>query len=91
MRKTIPAARAQVDVSRELARQWFLELEAHPECYRFGAHQGFVFASGAFGDAGSRFRTRELFYGLPPVLHVELTRVDNAGFAFRLRCPPLPL
>jgi hypothetical protein len=90
----IITAQKTVRVSIAQARQWFMELETHPERYRFETHAGFVFdgdSGRGFGEVGARFETRERFYGLPLVLRFELTAVDDNHFRFRLIRPALPV
>jgi hypothetical protein len=90
----IITAQETVCVSIAQARQWFMELEAHPERYRFETHAGFAFdgdSGRGFGEVGARFETRERFYGLPLVLRFELTAVGDAHFRFRLIRPALPV
>ncbi len=72
-------------------RAWFLDLEAHPERYRFATHGGFAFVRGRFGQVGAQFETRERFFGLPVRLLFELTEVGSDGFRFRLLRPSLPI
>jgi hypothetical protein len=91
MRNVLFAVREDVRVAPELARQWFIELQAYPERYQFGTHAGFVFTSGIFGEVGARFRTRERFRGLPLTLAFELTEVGESSFRFRLVRPALPV
>ena len=94
MESGIITAQKTVRVSIAQARQWFLELEAHPERYRFETHAGFAFDEGSgrgFGEVGARFETRERFYGLPLVLRFELTAVNDDHFRFRLIRPALPV
>jgi hypothetical protein len=91
MQHVLLEARTTVGVDPDLVRQWFEELEAFPERYQFETHAGFVFTSGTFAQVGARFRTREQFYGLPIVLHFELTEVSEYQFAFRLIRPALPV
>ena len=94
-----PTLGAETTIQASLAyvRQWFVELEAHPERYRFETHEGFAFTQGDFGTAGARFQTWERFYGLQLALHFELTGVDDAGcegsstVRFRLVRPRLPV
>jgi hypothetical protein len=84
-------ARDTVSADPDHVRQWFRELDAHPERYQFDTHAGFVFTSGTFGQVGSRFRTRERFYGLPITLYFELTEIGEDRFTFRLTRPALPV
>ncbi|MGC9400030.1 MAG: hypothetical protein ACP5HM_12960 [Anaerolineae bacterium] len=85
------SAQAEVNVGRDEARQWFLELERHPERYRFATHAGFKFVNGNFGEIGAQFQTQERFFGLRLTLRFELTALDTYRFRFRLLHPPLPL
>ena len=80
-----------IGVSPDRVRQWFKELDAHPERYQFDTHAGFVFTSGTFGQIGSHFQTRERFYGLPVTLYFELTEIGEDRFTFRLSRPALPV
>lgn len=91
MESAIIKAEETVNVSINQARQWFMELETHPERYRFETHAGFAFTQGNFGKIGARFQTREQFYGLQLTLCFELTGVGDTHFRFRLICPPLPV
>ena len=84
-------AEASVRVDVGQARRWFLELETHPERYRFDTHAGFAFTQGGFGEIGARFQTWERFYGLRITLSFELTDVEDTRFRFRLIRPPLPV
>ena len=84
-------AAVEVDVSIDEGRQWFLELETHPERYQLDTHAGFVFVHGRFGEIGARFRTRERFCGLGVSLLFELTEVWESRFRFRLVRPALPI
>ena len=84
-------AEETVYVSIAQARQWFLELERHPERYQSETHAGFAFTQGNFGEIGARFQTWEQFYGLKLTLRFELTEVDDKHFRFRLICPALPV
>jgi hypothetical protein len=84
-------AETMVAVRVAQARQWFLELEAHPERYKLETHAGFAFTQGSFGQAGARFVTWERFYGLRLALHFELTEVGQRHFRFDLRRPRLPV
>jgi hypothetical protein len=84
-------AEETVHVSIAQARQWFMELEKHPERYRFETHAGFAFTQGNFGEIGARFQTRERFYGLKLALRFELTEVGDTRFRFRLIRPALPV
>lgn len=85
------SAEATVNVRMAQARQWFMELETHPERYQFETHAGFAFAQGNFGEIGARFQTWEQFYGLKLALCFELTEVGDAHFRFRLVRPALPV
>ena len=87
MAPAIITAESVVDVSVSQARAWFLSLKDHPERYRFGTHEGFVFVRGDFGEVGSRFKTREKFPLLKLELLFELTEVDETSFRFRLTRP----
>jgi hypothetical protein len=91
MESVVIKAKATVDVRMAQARQWFLELETHPERYRFETHAGFAFTQGGFGEIGARFQTWERFCGLRLVLRFELTEVGDAHFRFRLVRPALPV
>jgi len=84
-------ASAPVNVRVPQARQWFEELEGHPERYHFETHAGFSFVKGDFGEVGARFETREQFYGLELTLRFELTEIGDTFFRFRLLRPSLPL
>ena len=84
-------AETAVNVSVAQARQWFLELETHPERYQFETHAGFAFSQGNFGEIGARFQTWEQFHGLKINLHFELTAASDHHFQFRLLRPPLPI
>jgi hypothetical protein len=84
-------ANTSVDVSTTQARQWFLELETHPERYQFETHAGFTFTQGNFGEIGARFQTWEQFHGLQINLHFELTETSDNYFRFRVLRPPLPI
>ena len=90
-RRVVLGAESAVAVSVDQARQWFLELEAHPERYVLNTHAGFAFTQGGFGQTGSRFVTWERFYGLKLALHFELGEVEERRFFFLLRWPPLPI
>jgi hypothetical protein len=90
----IITAQKTIRVSIAQARQWFLELDTHPERYRFETHAGFAFDQDdgcRFGEVGARFQTRERFYGLELVLRFELTEVGGNHFRFRLIRPALPV
>ena len=84
-------AQAPVRVSVGRARRWFMELETHPERYRFETHAGFAFTQGGFGEIGAHFQTWERFFGLKLTLGFELTEVADTRFRFRLARPPLPV
>lgn len=87
-------AQATVHVGVAQARRWFMELETHPERYRFETHAGFTFDQGGerrFGQVGARFQTRERFYGLRLRLGFELTEVGDDHFRFRLVRPAAPV
>jgi len=86
----IEAART-VRVPADQARQWFLDLETHPERYRLETHGGFAFTQGNFGEVGARFQTWERFYGVRLSLHFELTELGERDFRFRLIRPALPI
>jgi hypothetical protein len=68
-----------------------MELETHPERYRFDTHGGFTFTAGNFGAEGARFKTWETFYGLRLSLGFRLTAVERDAFHFRVVRPPLPI
>lgn len=85
------SAKTQVDVGRDEARQWFLDLKTHPERYEFATHAGFEFVKGDFGDVGAQFQTQERFLGLRARLRFELTDLETYQFRFQLRRPPLPI
>jgi hypothetical protein len=91
MESVIMKAVTPVRVDLADARRWFLELEDHPERYRFETHAGFEFTAGSFGEPGARFQTWEQFYGLKLTLGFELEEVGEAHFRFRLVRPPLPV
>jgi hypothetical protein len=91
MEVAMVTAETLVQVDAAAARRWFLELETHPERYRFETHAGFTFTRGNFGEIGARFETREQFCGLPLTLSFELTGVEDTRFRFRLTRPPLPV
>jgi hypothetical protein len=91
MRNTLLEARAILGVEPGTVRQWFRELEAHPERYQFETHAGFTFTSGSFAQIGARFCTRERFCGVPVTLEFRLTEVSEDGFAFELTRPALPV
>ena len=88
---SVVTADTRVAVSVAQARQWFLDLEAHPERYKLETHAGFAFTQGGFGQAGARFVTWERFYGLRLALHFELTEVGERHFRFDLLRPSLPV
>jgi hypothetical protein len=90
-RAAIIQAIAQVAVDQTQARQWFLDLETHPQRYQFETHEGFAFTEGNFGQVGARFQTWERFLGIQVNLHFELTETSNAYFQMRLCRPPLPI
>lgn len=81
------SAQADVAVSIEQARAWFLSLGEYPQRYRFATHEGFAFTEGDLGRAGARFHTVERFLGLRKTLHFELTAVGETWFAFTLLDP----
>jgi hypothetical protein len=85
------AAETTVRASVAQARQWFLELQEHPERYRFETHAGFAFIEGDFGDVGAQFETWETFYGVKLTLRFELTEIGDRRFRFRLLRPALPI
>jgi len=91
MESAIIKAEEKVHVRIARARQWFVELETHPERYQFTTHAGFTFVQGNFGEIGARFQTWEQFYGLKLRLCFELTEVGDAHFRFRLIRPALPV
>ena len=72
-------------------RQWFLELEEHPERYQFETHAGFAFTEGGFGQAGARFQTTERFSRFEITLRFELRAVRENRFDFCLLWPPAPV
>jgi hypothetical protein len=84
-------AQTAINVGLDEARQWFLDLEKHPERYQFATHAGFRFIQGDFGEVGARFETQERFYGLRLTLRFELSEVGASSFRFRLLQPPLPI
>jgi hypothetical protein len=84
-------AQVPVRVAVGAARQWFMELETHPERYQFETHAGFTFTQGHVGEVGARFQTRERFWGLPLTLSFRLTQVEAQRFHFRLIRPRLPV
>jgi hypothetical protein len=84
-------AATKVKVTSAEARQWFLDLETHPERYQFETHAGFAFSQGSFGEVGARFETWERFLGLTVNLHFELTQTSDSHFRFRLLRPLLPI
>jgi hypothetical protein len=85
------SAKADVHVGRDAARQWFLDLETHPERYEFATHAGFTFVKGNFGEVGAQFQTEERFLGLRTTLHFELTNVESCRFHFKLLRPSFPI
>ena len=91
MEAAIIKAEEMVNVSIAQARQWFMELETHPERYRFETHAGFAFTQGNFGEIGAHFQTWERFYGLKLTLCFELMAVGDTHFRFRLIRPALPV
>jgi hypothetical protein len=84
-------AKARANVSKESARQWFMELETHPERYEFATHAGFEFIDGNFGEIGAQFQTEEKFIGLRIRLRFELTDVNDDQFNFQVLRPNLPI
>jgi hypothetical protein len=91
MESAVIKTEATLNVSIAQARQWFMELETHPERYQFETHAGFAFTQGGFGEIGARFQTQEPFYGLKLTLRFELTEVGDRHFRFRLIRPALPV
>jgi len=91
MERAIIIAQAPVQANVDQTRRWFMELETHPERYRFETHAGFAFTRGGFGEIGARFQTWERFFGLKLTLGFELTEVADTRFRFRLVRPPLPV
>ena len=91
MEPAIIKAEETVNVSVAQARQWFMELETHPERYQFETHAGFAFTQGNFGEIGARFQTQEQFYGLKLTLCFELTEVGDKHVHFWLIRPALPV
>ena len=91
LQRVVLEARDTVNVAPDHVRQWFSELDIHPERYQFDTHGGFNFTSGSFGQIGARFRTRERFRGILVTLHFELTDLRENGFTFRLVHPALPV
>jgi hypothetical protein len=87
MRRPILSAQADVDVTVEQARDWFLSLREHPERYQFDTHEGFQFVDGDFGEIGAWFKTREQFLFFKLELLFELTEVQESAFWFRLIRP----
>jgi len=87
VRRPVLSAQADVGVSVEEARDWFLSLKEHPERYQFDTHEGFQFVDGAFGEVGARFKTREAFLFIRIELLFELTKVSETAFWFRLVRP----
>ena len=90
-RTCVLEAKLAVAVSVSQARQWFLDLEAHPERYTLKTHAGFAFTQGSFGQKGSRFVTWERFYGLRLALYFDLTEVGEQHFRFDLLRSPFPV
>jgi hypothetical protein len=84
-------AETTIRASVAQARQWFLELQEHPERYRFETHAGFAFIEGDFGDVGAQFETWETFYGVKLTLRFELTEIGDRHFRFRVLRPALPI
>ncbi len=84
-------AETSIHVPAEQARQWFLDLQTHPERYTFATHEGFTFTHGDFGEVGARFETRERFFGLRITLRFELTKIQRYQFHFRVLKPALPV
>jgi hypothetical protein len=84
MSQPVIRAEQEVNVTIDEARNWFLSLQEHPERYRFETHMGIEFVKGTFGEAGTRFKTREKFLFLTIDLQYELVEVDERSFAFRL-------
>ena len=91
MKSPIAVATAAVGVAADQARRWFVELETHPERYRFETHAGFRFTRGNFGEVGARFETCERFCGLGLSLSFELAEVGDTQFRFRLIRPGVPI
>jgi len=87
MRRPVLRAQADVNVTVEQARNWFLSLKGHPERYQFDTHEGFQFVEGGFGEIGARFKTREHFLIFKLELLFELTEVRESAFWFRLIRP----
>jgi hypothetical protein len=87
MQRPVLSTQADVSVSVEQARDWFLSLREHPERYKFDTHEGFRFVEGGFGEIGARFTTREKFLLLKLELLFELTEVRRSEFWFRLIRP----
>jgi len=84
-------AQATLDMPAASVRQWFLELEEHPERYQFETHAGFRFVEGGFGEVGARFQTTERFAGIETTLDFELLSVDGYRFDFAVLRPPVPV
>ncbi len=76
-------AESTVHASESEVREWFLDLSTHPENYSFASHLGFTFTKGNFGEVGSRFYTRERFYGFLVKLTFRLTEVSANKFYIR--------
>ena len=91
MESAIIRAEETVHVRVAQARQWFMDLETHPERYQFETHAGFAFTQGGFGKIGARFQTWEQFCGLKLTLCFGLTDVSDTHFRFRLVRPALPV
>jgi len=91
MESAVIKAEATLNVSVVQARQWFMELETHPERYQFETHAGFALTRGNFGESGARFQTWERFYGLKLTLRFELIEVGDKHFRFRLIRPAFPV
>ena len=89
--RVVLEAQDTVRVAPDHVRQWFMELDSHPERYRFDTHAGFAFISGSFGEVGARFQTQERFRGIPVTLRFELTGLGKDGIYFRLIRPALPV
>jgi len=91
MQSTAIQAATTVNVDIVQARQWFVDLETHPERYQFETHAGFAFDEGRFGQVSARFHTHERFYGLRLTLHFKVVESQDQIFRFRLIRPPLPV
>jgi hypothetical protein len=87
MREPTLEATAEINVTPEQAKAWFLALDEHPEWYQFESHDGFTFTEGQFGEPGARFETEEVFLGIRRQLKFELTEVDDDRFTFQLHQP----